>query len=129
MFISLEDLWERWFGRSLPNLIRWEIVGVEDVEADASDHQSGVDRHGHPPKLPFVASHVEVSQNADANQETSDAATQMSDVSYTVIGVVEVAINRESDVGAAENQENEELHNRVLHLVPVHDNRGNVGSN
>lgn len=64
----LMELRESRLRRRQDGVLGREEVWVEDVEADSSDHQSGVYCDGEPPNLFLVGPNVEVPQDSNSNQ-------------------------------------------------------------
>lgn len=105
-----------------------EVPGCGQVEDDRNPHQQEVGDDGAPPDDTLGPRDVQVAQHVDADEQAGERAGEVRHVAYVLVDVEHVAVvDGGADVAHGDQQEDEELEERELHLAPVHDDGGDVG--
>ena len=104
------------------------LLWSRGVEDDHHQYQQQIGDQGNPPEHALPAQQAQVSQRHVTNEEASQGAGQVRRVGHLVarLGAVPV-VDGHADVGAGEQQQERQPHERQLHFGPVQDQVGEVG--
>lgn len=105
-----------------------KVAGRGQVENDRDPHQQEIGNHRAPPDHPLGSGDVQISQHVYADQQSGHRPREMRNVPDVLVDVQDVpVVDRRADIADRDDEEDQQLEQRELHLLPVHDDGRDVG--
>lgn len=79
---------------------------MENIDQNRDCHQRSVRNHREPPENPLVLFNLQIFQNFETNQQTSDGTAKMRRVTNVLVQIEDIAIvDGRANVGAGDYEE------------------------